>query len=100
MFANPKILLAIELNLVGRTYAERCKTRLYWPVSIGVTACQHPQLVNERESFEVHGEDRAGAEKTENKCAGMFTHNFRLSNARTLCLNWCFCLMICDVVIG
>ena len=27
-----------ELNLVGGTYAERCNTRLYWPVSMGVTA--------------------------------------------------------------
>ena len=45
LFANPKALLAVELNLMGGTYAERCKTRLYWPVSIGVTAWQHPQLV-------------------------------------------------------
>ena len=45
LLANPKALLADELNLVGGTYAERCKTRLYWPVSIGVTAWQHPQLV-------------------------------------------------------
>ena len=45
LLANPKALLAVELNLVGGTYAERCKTRLYWPVSIGVTAWQHPQLV-------------------------------------------------------
>ena len=45
LLANPKALLAVELNLMGGTYAERCKTRLYWPVSIGVTAWQHPQLV-------------------------------------------------------
>ena len=44
-FANPEALLAVELNLMGGTYAERCKTRLYWPVSIGVTAWQHPPLV-------------------------------------------------------
>ena len=34
LLANPKALLAVELNLVGGTYAEICKTRLYWPVSI------------------------------------------------------------------
>ena len=28
---------------MGGTYTERCKTRLYWPVSIGVTAWQHPK---------------------------------------------------------
>ena len=45
LLANPKALLAVELNVVGGTYNERCKTRLYWPVSNGVTAWQHPQLV-------------------------------------------------------
>lgn len=89
---------------MGGTYAERYKTRLYWPVSIGVTAWQHLQLGNERGSFEVHGEDRAGAEKTEHQCAGMFTHNFRLSNSKNVMFELvhvdCFCLTICDVVMG
>ena len=53
MFANPKMLLAVELNLVGGTYAERCKTRLYWPVSIGVTAWKHP-VSNERGRFDTY----------------------------------------------
>lgn len=66
LFANLKVLLAVHLNLMGGISAERCKICLYWPVSIGVTAWQHPhiQLVNERGSFEVHGENRAGSEKT------------------------------------
>ena len=40
-----KLCLLLSWIWGGGTYAERCKTRLYWPVSIGVTAWQHPQLV-------------------------------------------------------
>ncbi len=39
------------------------RTRLYWPILIGVTAWQHPLLINVRGSFEVCGEYRAGAKK-------------------------------------
>lgn len=41
---KPKVLLDVEQHLVGGTYTERCKTRLYWPVSTGVTAWQYPLL--------------------------------------------------------
>ena len=80
LLANPKALRAVELNLVGGTYAERCKTRLYWPVSIGVTAWQHPRLVT-REGVRGTRELR-----TENQCAGMSSV---IVIARMLCLNWC-----------
>ena len=82
-----KFCLRIELNLVGGTYAERCKTCPYWPVSIGVTAWQHPQLVT-RGRFEVHDETErdSGAERIENQCAGMSSV---IVIARMLCLNWC-----------
>ena len=38
-----KLCLLLSWIWGGGTYAERCKTRLYWPVSIGVTAWQHPK---------------------------------------------------------
>ena len=81
-----KFCLRIELNLVGGTYAERCKTRPYWPVSIGVTAWQHPQLVTRGCFVQVHDETErdSGAERIENQCAGMSSV---IGIARMLCLN-------------
>ena len=74
LLANPKALLAVELNLVGGTYAERCKTRTSLLASLDRSDSLATSTVsNERGSFEVHdGTERdSGAERTENQCSGM-----------------------------
>lgn len=87
-------MLAAELHLVGGTYAERCKTRLYWPVSIGVTGWPYPFLKS----------CGSGAWVYRHMISEQLCLHLHPSNCKNVMLEVMnvdvFCLTICDIVVG